>query len=500
MIQRVVRRATERRYGRIERYGANARAVQNEQLEYLLAAGRLTAFGRERSFGGIRSYEEFCRRVDVADYAGFAEYVERARRGERSVLWPGRVRWFAKSSGTTGRRSKYIPVTAEGVALNHMRGMRDVVAMATRIFPKADLFAGRMLTLGGSHSIEREGDAAEVGDLSAILIEHTPRMARLFRRPSRKVALTADFNRKVEALCRECATQNITALAGVPSWNLVMLTRLLEYTGRDNISQVWPNLQLFVHGGTDFRPYREVFRRMIPSQGMNYMETYNASEGFFAMADREGADDMLLMLDYGTFYEFLPTNCLTDYEKAIPLAEVECGVEYAMIISNCNGLWRYMIGDTVEFTSVAPYRIRITGRTQSYINVFGEELVVDNAERAVEAACRATGADVVEYTVAPVYMGGYHTQGAHQWLVEFRTMPDSVERWCEVLDEELCRCNSDYDAKRQGSATLLAPVVTILPRGTFMRQMTAEGRLGGQNKVPRLRCDRELADALLNLK
>ena len=354
MIHGLIRGATARRYNRIQRYETKARTVQREQLQMLLRAGRRTRFGRERSFAGINSYEEFRRRVEVADYPRMEEYVERARRGEEDVLWPGRVGWFAKSSGTTGRRSKYIPVTAEGLKHNHMRGMRDVAVMATRIFPEAGFFEGRMLTLGGSHAIEREGDCAEVGDLSAILIEHTPRVARMFRRPSRGVALTADFDQKVEAVCRECAEENITALAGVPSWNLVMLNRLLEYTGRRNVSEVWPKLELFVHGGVDFRPYREVFRQIIPSRRMKYMETYNASEGFFAMADRAEADDMLLMLDYGTFYEFLPTEHLERTERCVPLEEVKCGVEYAMVISNCNGLWRYMIGDTVEFTSIAP--------------------------------------------------------------------------------------------------------------------------------------------------
>lgn len=499
VIQRLVCGATARRYDHIRRYEINARAVQREQLEYLLRMGRRTRFGRERSLGCVRNYEGFRRHVEVREYPALVPYVECARRGESDVLWPGRVRWCAKSSGTTDARSKYIPVTADGLALNHMRGMRDVAVMATRIYPDANFFAGRMLTLGGSHVIEREGDMAATGDLSAILIEHTPRLAAGFRRPSRRVALVADFDRKVEAICRECATQNITALAGVPSWNLVMLTRLLEYTGRDNISEVWPNLELFVHGGVNFRPYREVFRRLVPSPRMRYMETYNASEGFFAMADYHGAEDMRLMLDYGVFYEFLPTDSLNNPDRAIPLADVQCGVEYAMVVTNCNGLWRYMIGDTVEFTSLVPYRLRITGRTRNYINAFGEELIVDNADRAVDVACRATGAEVAEYTAAPIYMDEQAAKGAHQWLVEFRIKPVSVERWAEVLDSELRCCNSDYDAKRRNNTTLHSPVVTPLAQGTFMKYMALEGRLGGQCKVPRLRNDRTLVERLLEL-
>ena len=419
------------------------------------------------------------------------------REGQSDVLWTGRVKWMARSSGTSCGRSKYIPVTTDGLVRNHMRGMRDVVVMASHIYPELELFAGRTLTLGGSH--ELEGETVRVGDLSAILIEHTPRAAAMFRKPSREVALMADFEQKIEALCGECVGMNITSIAGVPSWNLVMLKRVLEYTGKSNICEVWPELQLFVHGGVNFEPYREEFERIIPSKRMRYMQTYNASEGFFAMADRADADDMLLMLDYGAFYEFVPVLMLNAADGAIPLCDVQVGVEYAVVVTNCNGLWRYMIGDTVEFTSTAPYRVRVTGRVQSFINAFGEELVVSNADRAVAHACRATGAEVEEYTAAPLYMDKWHSRGAHQWLVEFRRAPQSVARFVEELDIELCRLNSDYSAKRSGDLTLRRPEMVILPEGSFVRWMAAQGRLGGQNKVPRLRNDRSVADSLLGM-
>ena len=498
LLQDIVRCVTRRRFGLIERYKTNPRAVQREQFEWLLAKGRRTKFGRERSFGMIRSYDDFRKHVEINEYNTLKGYIDESRRGVSSVLWPGRVRWFAKSSGTTTTRSKYIPVTADGLRCNHMRGMRDVAVVASQIYPQANFFAGHTLTLGGSCSVEQDGVAC-VGDLSAILIANTPRMASMFRRPSRRVALIADFDDKIEALCQECATMNISAMAGVPSWNLVMLKRLLAYSGKHSVTDVWPQLELFVHGGVNFSPYREAFERIIPSERMKYMETYNASEGFFAMSDRADADDMLLMLDYGAFYEFLPMSSINSWESAVPLSEVRCGVNYAVVVTNCNGLWRYMIGDTVEFTSLSPYRIRITGRTRSYINAFGEELVVDNADRAIEYACRQTNAEVEEYTAAPIYMDSDTASGAHQWLVEFRKRPSCMETFVKALDGALRSLNSDYDAKRTGDVTLRRPVVWALPSGSFMRWMEQMGKLGGQHKVPRLKNDRTVVDSMLEI-
>jgi hypothetical protein len=353
------------------------------------------------------------------------------------------------------------------------------------------------LTLGGSRRIEREGEHALTGDLSAILIENIPAVANLWRVPGTKTALIADFEEKVEKICVECANRDVRSLAGVPSWNLVMLRRMLEYTGAKNLLEVWPRLELFIHGGVNFNPYREVYRELIPSSGMRYMETYNASEGFFGIADDFG-DDMLLMLDYGLFYEFLPVADLADPSKAVPLNGVRTGVNYAMIISSSGGLWRYLIGDTVVFTSVSPYRIRVSGRTKHYINAFGEEIIVDNAEKAMRAACDATGAEVTEYTAAPVYMD-LANKGRHQWVIEFGREPDSLDLFADALDRALQGVNSDYEAKRFKDSTLYPPLVTPVPSGTFLRWMDEQGKSGGQNKVPRLANNRKYIDEILTL-
>jgi hypothetical protein len=424
-------------------------------------------------------------------------YIDRARMGEKNVLWPGETRWFAKSSGTTDAKSKYIPVTRQSLWQCHLKGPQDCIAFNVTKYPDTRVYGGKTLTLGGSRRIEREGENALTGDLSAILIENTPSAANLWRVPETKTALIPDFEEKVERICAECARKDVRSLAGVPSWNLVMLRRMLEYTGAKNLLEIWPNLELFVHGGVNFSPYKEVYHELIPSSGMHYMETYNASEGFFGIADDFG-DDMLLMLDYGMFYEFLPVADLNDPSKAVPLEEVRTGVNYAVIISSSGGLWRYLIGDTVVFTSVSPYRIRISGRTKHYINAFGEEIIVDNAEKAIRAACDATGAEVTEYTAAPVYMD-LENKGMHQWVIEFSRLPDDPTAFARALDQTLMDVNSDYEAKRFKDSTLYPPVITPVPQGTFMRWMEERGKTGGQNKVPRLANDRKYVDEIFNL-
>ncbi len=480
----------------IDRFRERSAQTQQEQLQWLLERAAGTAFCRERGLGPGLTPEQFRARVGVSTYEEFSPWIDRCRRGERDVLWPGEVKWFAKSSGTTDAKSKYIPVTDDGLNDSHMQGPKDVMAVFTSLYPESDVLAGKMLTLGGSKRIEREGEHALTGDLSAILIENTPAFANLRRVPSKETALIPDFERKVAAICEETVRENVTSFAGVPSWNLVMMNRVLEYTGAENLLEVWPNLELFVHGGVNFRPYREQYRRLIPSPEMKYLETYNASEGFFALADRPGAEDMLLMLDYHIYYEFVAMADMPDTSKAVPLEGVRTGVNYAMVITTSNGLWRYLIGDTVEFTSTAPYRIRITGRTKHYINTFGEEVVVDNAERAIREACDRTGAEVSEYTVAPVYMD-IKTRGRHEWIVEFVQAPADRAAFAGTLDEALRAVNSDYDAKRFKDTTLLEPLVTVVPAGTFAGWLASQGRTGGQNKVPRLSNDRTLADQLL---
>lgn len=362
-----------------------------------------------------------------------------------------------------------------------------MAAIASALFPDTRAYDGKLLTLGGSRRVEREGERALTGDLSAILIENTKNVSGWFRTPTRDIALIADFDEKIEAICRQTTKQNVTSFAGVPSWNLMLMRRILEYTGKQSICEVWPNLELFVHGGVGFAPYAEHYKRIIPSERMCYMNTYNASEGFFAMADASEQEDMLLMVDYGTFYEF------DNGHEIVPLEGVRVGEDYEMIITSCNGLWRYRIGDTVTFTSTKPYRIRISGRTKQYLNVFGEELMVSNTEQALSYACRECNADVGDYTVAPVYMTD-REQGRHQWIIEFTRRPADMARFEQLLDEALQRANSDYDAKRH--STLAAPQFTVVEEGTFLGWLTSQGKAGGQNKVPRLANDRRYIDQI----
>ena len=474
------------RRAELRRALADPLTTQNQQLQWLLKRGSRTEIGRQFDMRTIKSIEQYMARVETFDYDAYSPYIDRARRGERDVVWNGEVKWFARSSGTTDR-SKYIPVTTDGLLHSHTQGTRDVAAIASSLFPDTRAYDGKLLTLGGSRRVEREGERALTGDLSAILIENTRSVSGWFRTPSREVALIADFNEKVEAICRQTTTQNVTCFAGVPSWNLMLMQKVLEYTGKETICDVWPNLELFVHGGVGFAPYAEHYKRIIPSERMRYVNTYNASEGFFSIADASEQEDMLLMVDYGTFYEF------DNGHEIVPLEGVKVGEVYELIISSCNGLWRYRIGDTITFTSTKPYRIKIVGRTKQFINVFGEELMVANAEQALSYASRETGADVSEYTVAPVYMTN-REKGRHQWIIEFAKEPNDINRFAELLDSQLQSVNSDYDAKRH--STLAAPQICSVEKGTFLGWLASQGKVGGQNKVPRLANTRQYVDSL----
>lgn len=482
----------------IERFRRHPWDVQLEQFRLLMSYGARTEYFRRYDLNEFCTVEKFQQTLPVVSYDDIQHDVERIRSGESDLFWPGKVEWFAKSSGTTGDRSKYIPITRDSLNQCHFRGGRDAMALFADSNPDSKAFSGKTLTLGGSHRLDTLGGGAQCGDLSAILIHNAPRWVNWVREPSLCEALIPDFEKKVEAICRRCSRQHVTAFAGVPSWNLVLMSRMIEYAGADTLLDVWPDLSLFIHGGVSFTPYREQYQRLIPSDRMRYMETYNASEGFFAMQDDLATRDMLLMLDYGIFYEFLPMKDLHDPTKVIPLSEVQTGVNYALIISTNGGLWRYMIGDTVEFTSLNPYKIRITGRTKSYINAFGEEIIIDNAERAIAAACQATGAKVLDYTAAPVFMEG-NAKGSHEWLVEFDTDPSDVLLFAEVLDRTLQEVNSDYAAKRFKDTTLRPPRLVVARRGTFYRWMEERQKLGGQNKVPRLANDRRYMDELLRI-
>ena len=467
------------RMRRIERAVERAAQVQYSTLKMLLEQGRNTDFGRRYGLHGVHSAEQFSQRVERFDYDSFEGYVERMRRGERDVSCEGRVRMFARSSGTSAR-SKYIPVTERALQMNHLRGMADAVALYLASNPSSHLFEGRTLTLCGS--CRREQDAL-VGDLSALLISRAGRCGEIVRAPGRGVALMEDFDAKCEAICRECARERITALAGVPSWNMALLRRVLEYTGRRSVLDVWPDLELFMHGGVSFRPYREAFTDVMGGE-INYLDSYNASEGFIAIAEQCGNEDMLLMPDYGCYYEFAHGG------EVVPLEGVRRGVEYAVLMTSVNGLWRYELGDVVRFTSLNPYKIRIVGRTKQYINAFGEELMIGNAEEALLRTCFVTGAVVEEYTISPVFLPD--ASGYHRWVVEFVYEPDRMEDFAEELDKALRELNSDYDAKRR--SVMRRVVVRRVPHGTFHRWQA----LAGRRKVPRLRGDSKLSDEVLS--
>jgi hypothetical protein len=471
--------------------------TQQEILTQLLLQSKDTVWGREYGYSSISTHEQFCNHVPLQTYEDLIPYVERLRAGEKNILWPGEVKWFAKSAGTTSAKSKFIPVTRESLEGTHYRGAKDCLVIYTSVNPSTRIFLGKGLTLGGSHQINNLSNSSLYGDLSAILIENAPMYSELIRTPPARIALIEDFEEKMKMITEKTSGLNVTSISGVPSWYLVLIRYILQTTGKDNLHQVWPNLEVFFHGGVSFAPYREQYRRLLPDPKMHYMETYNASEGFFAIQDDPTDSSMLLMLDYGVYYEFIPAD-EADSETActLTIGEVQKDVNYAVVISTDGGLWRYTIGDTVEFTSLFPHKIRITGRTKHFINAFGEEIIIDNAEKALEKACYITGAHINEYTAGPVYMGS-ETRGSHEWIIEFDRAPDDLDHFIEILDTALKSLNSDYEAKRYKDLTLTKPVVRVVPAGTFYRWFKERDKLGGQNKMPRLSNNRNYIDSLL---
>jgi hypothetical protein len=474
--------------------------VQRETLQKLLAKASNTEWGLKYNYATIENYEQYRNAVPLQDYEQAKTEIEKIRQGQQNVLWDSEIKWFAKSSGTTSDKSKFIPVSRESLEECHFRGGKDVLAIYTNNYPETRIFSGKGLTLGGSHRINNVSNQSYYGDLSAILIENLPFWVDLIRTPKSDIVLIEKWEEKLEKLTEATLKENVTSLAGVPSWNLVMIKHILNITGKSNLCEVWPSLELFIHGGVSFTPYREQFQKIIPSSNMHYMETYNASEGFFAIQDNPANDDMLLMLDYGIFYEFIPVEEINNPNPhCYAVHEVETGRNYAMVISTNSGLWRYLIGDTVVFTSLFPHKIKISGRTRHFINAFGEEVIVDNAERALQIACEKTGAIISEYTAAPVFMNEKHN-GAHEWAIEFATPPADLAYFTTLLDNALCSINSDYEAKRYKNITLEPPIMHNLPQGTFYNWMKEKGKLGGQNKVPRLSNNREYLEQLLKIK
>lgn len=483
----------------IEKYTNEAEEIQMSVLRRLLSTAADTEYGREHKYSEVKDYEGFSRNVGVNTYEELKGYIQRMREGEADILWPGKVRWFAKSSGTTNDKSKFIPVSKDGLKDTHYRGGQDCVSSYLAINPSSRLFTGKSLILGGSHAPNLNTPNSLVGDLSAILIENVPKPVNLTRIPKKKVALLSDFEQKRDMIAQIAMKQNVTNISGVPSWMLSVINRILEISGEKTLDNIWPNLEVFFHGGVAFTPYREQYKNIITLPGMHYMETYNASEGFFGIQTDLTEPAMQLMIDYGVFYEFMPLDMIdSPNPTVVPLWGVETGVNYAMLISTSCGLWRYMIGDTVKFTSKNPYKFVITGRTKHFINAFGEELIVDNAEKGLEQACSATGAQVKDYTAAPIFMDA-NAKCRHQWMIEFAKEPQSVAEFASILDSALQSINSDYEAKRYKDITLQPLEIITARKGLFDDWLKGKGKLGGQHKIPRLSNNREYIDQLIAL-
>lgn len=491
----------KKRIHQIELFRKYPHDVQQELFKKLIQTAKNTEFGKKYGFQHISNYEQFKREVPVFTYEEISPYIERNMRGEQNILWPSEIKWFAKSSGTTNARSKFIPVSNEALEDCHFNGGKDLLSLYCNNHPETLIFDGKGLTIGGSQQVNQHDSNKEsfYGDVSAVIMSNLPYWTKFVRTPNLDIALMDEWEEKIEKMAEFTRNENVTSISGVPTWTIVLLQRLLEMTGKNDIHEVWPNLEVFFHGAVAFGPYRDIFKNLIKSSNMRYMETYNASEGFFGIQDDPGAEDMLLMMDYGIFYEFIPFNHMNENEpKVIGLDQVELGQHYALLISTNAGLWRYNIGDTIVFTSLKPYKIKISGRTKHYINAFGEELVVENAERAIATACEKTGALINNFTAAPKYFE-QNEQGSHEWVVEFEKSPENKEDFVRILDAALRELNSDYDAKRHKSLALKMPVVHHAAPGTFYQWMKKRGKLGGQNKVPRLSNSREYLDDLLSM-
>jgi len=473
--------------------------VQEEWFQSLISTAEATEWGKKYDYTSILTPEIFKERVPIQDYDDIKGYVDRMIKGEQNILWPSDIKWFAKSSGTTSDRSKFIPVSEEALEECHFQGGKDMLTIYCHNRPENRVFTGKSVVIGGSSQINNFSPDSYYGDLSSILIRNLPFWAEFKRTPNMEVTLNPNFEEKIEQIAQITIKENVTSLAGVPTWNIVMAKRVLEITGKNNLLEVWPNLEFYGHGGVSFKPYREQFHKLIPSDKMYYLENYNASEGYFGLQDESDSEDLLLMLDYGIYYEFLPTERMHEENPTtLRLDQVEIGKNYALIISTNAGLWRYKIGDTIKFTSLSPYRFQISGRTKQYINTFGEEVIVDNAEQALAEASKLTNARIKDYTAGPVYFRDAEA-GAHEWVIEFEQQPNDFKRFCEILDAKLREINSDYDAKRFKNMALRPPIVHNAPSDTFYKWMKSRGKLGGQNKVPRLSNNREYLDPLLKI-
>ena len=488
----------KKRFHQIELFLKYPIDVQNELLEHLLHTAKNTEIGKQYDFASISTYREFAERVPVTSYEDNHLQIERARKGESNIFWPTPIKWFAKSSGTTNSKSKFIPVSSASLEHCHYAASKDLLCMYLNNNPDANLFLGKSLRLGGSKELYKE-NATVYGDLSAILIDNMPFWAEYSSTPNNEVSLMADWELKMQAIVDQTIQENVTSLAGVPSWMLVLLNNVLESTGKSNLFEIWPNLEVYFHGGVNFDPYIEQYNAILPKDNFRYYEIYNASEGFFAIQDRNANKELLLMLDYGIFYEFIPMDTYgSASQKVIPLEQVQVAKNYAIVITTNAGLWRYKIGDTVRFTSISPFRIKVTGRTKHHINVFGEELIIENAETALKQASKHTQCKIVDYTAAPIFMEG-REKGAHEWIIEFKTPPKDLSLFTKSLDSALMDLNSDYQAKRFNNITLNLPKVHVARQRLFYDWLKQKNKLGGQHKVPRLSNKRDFIEELLHL-
>ncbi len=488
---------TSKRLSQIDYFKANPTEVQRNVLKELLTTAAKTEYGQKYHFHSISTAEQYRERLPIVHYEEMREQISATMNGQPNLLWPEEIKWFAKSSGTTDAKSKFIPVSPSSLENCHFRGGKDIIAIFNRLYPDAQVFGGKTLALGGSSEISAANTNCQYGDLSAILISNTPFWANFMKTPDASIMLMSNWEEKIEKICEITIKEDVRCLAGVPSWFLTLINKILEKTGKNNLHEVWPNLELFIHGGISFMPYREQYQRLLPDPKMKYLETYNASEGFFGIQDDPDDPSMLLMLDYGIYYEFMPVSELGKAKpRTLLLEEVETDVNYALIISTNGGLWRYMIGDTIQFTSTSPYKFRITGRTKLYINAFGEELIIDNATQALYQTCKETGSQVYEFTVAPVFMDE-GKKGAHEWLIEFETPPADPKQFADMLDGELQKLNSDYEAKRLLSLERLK--LHVARPGLVNDWLKEKGKLGGQHKVPRLWNDRTHIEQLLEM-
>ena len=489
----------KQRIHQIELFLKYPNEVQEELLINLIRSTENTIIGKQYSFNSIKSYDAFQERVPISNYEDLEPLIERTRKGEQNVFWNEPIKWFAKSSGTTNAKSKFIPVSNAALENCHYKGSKDLLCLYLNNNEESQLFTGKSLRLGGSKQLYEDNNTF-VGDLSAILIDNMPFWAEFSSTPSNKTSLMSEWETKLLAIVNETKIENVTSFAGVPSWMLVLLNKVLEETGKTNLFEIWPNLEVYFHGGVSFDPYREQYKNILPKQDFKYYEIYNASEGFFAIQDLNHSNDLLLMLDYGIFYEFIPMDTFgTPSQKIIRLAEVEMNKNYAIVITTNSGLWRYLIGDTVRFTSLSPYRIRVTGRTKHHINVFGEELMVENTDMAIAKTCKQTNSEILDYTVAPIFMNDKE-KGSHEWIIEFRKKPENIELFAKLLDENIQGLNSDYEAKRYNNMTLNQLTLNVARENLFYDWLKKQDKLGGQHKIPRLSNKRDYVEELFFLQ